>query len=185
MIRWNTLAAVAVLVVGGGTLAWRYAQNSERDRIARIYGPSAAVAGLRAFIGAQGTFRREDRYGRGGRVYANPEDGTGFTDLYRIGGPDGSGRELKFIDLAFARATSPDSSKAGYWFSDIVADSVTGSYDFTRECGLCAVPAVSGGKGYPTFVIDVEGTVYKKDNGGKPVTVFPDVEKDGWVPVGS
>jgi len=103
-------------------------------------------------------------------------------DLFRIGGPEGTGPELKFIDLAFASATSPDSTKAGYWFVDIVADRLTGPYDFERECGLCAVPAISGAKGYPTFVIDIQGVAYMKDNGGKPVTVFPDVEKDGWVP---
>jgi len=49
--------------------------------------------------------------------------------------------------------------------------------------GLCAVPAVHGETGRHTFVIDIRNKVYKKDNGGKPVTVFPDVEeKDGWAP---
>jgi len=183
MIRWSTILATAALAVGGGALAWRRAQITERERSAR-YGAGAAVAGLRAFHGAQRTFRREDRYGIGRRVFANPSDGAGLTDLYRIGGLEGSGPELKFIDLAFASATSRSTTKAGYWFVDIVSDSVTGPYDFERECGLCAVPAISGGEGYPTFVIDIQGVVYMKDNSGKPVALFPDVQKDGWVPVG-
>ena len=148
---------------------------------------SAAIAALRAYLCAQDTFQRVDRYGKGKLVYANPKDGTGFPDLYRIGGPlekrsvDG----FRFIDFAFARATSPETPKAGYCFIDIVTDRKTGSYDFTKDCGLCAVPVVHGETGIHTFIINAEGTVYRKDNGGKPVTVFPDVESDGWLPVGS
>jgi hypothetical protein len=151
-------------------------------------GQYGAVAHLRAYLGAQGTFQRVDRYGKGEFVYANPKDGVGFPDLYRIGGPldKPDGTEIKLIDLAFARATSPETSSSGYWFVEITADGLTGRpYDYTRDCGLCAVPAVHGKSGTYTFIIDLKGTVYKKDNGGKPVTAYPDVQKDGWRPVGS
>jgi len=133
-------------------------------------------------------FQREDRYGKGELLYANPEDGVGFPDLYRIGGPleEPDGTELKLIDLALARATSPETNKAGYWFVEITSDALSGNrYDYTVDCGLCAVPAVYGKSGIYTYVIDLTGTVYKKDNGGKPVTAYPDVKKDGWRPVGS
>jgi hypothetical protein len=149
---------------------------------------SSAVAAMRAYLGAQGTFQREDRYGKGKLLCANPVDGVGFPDLYRVGGPldEPDGTELKLISLDLARATSPETAWAGYWFVDIVGDAVSGKhYDYTKECGLCGVPAVHGKTGLHTFVIDIRGTVYKKDNGGKPVTVFPDVKKDGWRPVGS
>jgi hypothetical protein len=148
---------------------------------------SAAIPGLRTYLGAQGTFQRVDRYGKGELVYANPKDGVGFPDLYRIGGPLAApdGTEIKLIDLALARATSPETNKAGYWFVEITSDAVTGRpYDYTKDCGLCAVPAAYGKTGLYTYIIDLTGTVYKKDNGGKPVTVYPDVEKDGWRPVG-
>jgi len=150
-------------------------------------GGSSAIAGLRAYLGAQGTFQRVDRYGKGKRVYASPKDGVGFPDLYRIGGPldEADGTEIKLIDLAIARDTSPETAKAGYWFVEITSDAVTGHpYDYSVDCGLCAVPAVHGKTGLHTFIVDLTGMVYKKDNGGKPVTVFPDVEKDGWLPVG-
>jgi hypothetical protein len=147
---------------------------------------SATIASLRHFISAQWAFRKEDRYTKGRRVYANSIDGKGFPDLYRIDGPlpenaPSDGTELKLIDLAFARATSPKTARAGYWFVNIVGDAVSGKhYDYTQDCGLCAVPAKYKVTGFNTYIVDLRGTVYHKDNGGKPVTVFPDVEKDGW-----
>ena len=147
---------------------------------------SAAISGLRAYLGAQGIFQRKDRYGKGRLVYANPIDGKGFVDLWRVGGPlpEADGTELKLIDLAFARAASSATDKAGYWYVDIVADAVGGPYDYAKECGLCAVPAVYGKSGLRTFVVNIEGMVYWKDNGGVPVTMFPDVAREGWKPVG-
>jgi hypothetical protein len=148
---------------------------------------TAAIAGLRAYLGAQGTFQRVDRYGNGKLVYANPIDGKGFPDLYRLGGPLGkeSVDGLRLIDFAFARAISPETAKCGYWFVDIVADAKTGPYNFAKEFGLCAVPAVYGKSGIYTYIIDFTGTVYKKDNGGRPVQAYPDTTNEGWDPVGS
>ncbi len=103
------------------------------------------------------------------------KDGKGLADLYKLP----NGKHLKLIDMLFARATSADSPRAGYYFVDIKYD------DYTIDCTLCAVPARYGATGRNTFIIDVTGVAYQKDNGGKPVTVYPDVAKAGWIPVGS
>jgi hypothetical protein len=145
-----------------------------------------AVSGLRAYLGAQGTFQRVDRYNKEMLVYANPKDGTGFPDLYQIGiGRPGSAADasaMKLIDLAFARATSPATAKAGYYYVDITSEVGLGDYEYSNACGLCAVPAQHGKTGLNTFIVDLTGVVYKKDTGGRPVTVYPDTTKDGWVP---
>ncbi|MHC4249065.1 MAG: DUF2950 family protein [Planctomycetota bacterium] len=145
---------------------------------------SSAVASLRAYLGAQGTFHRIDRYGKGKLVYANPKDGVGFPDLYRLGGPldEPDGTAMKLIDLAFARATAPETAKDGYWFVDIVGDEIDGPYDYTNACGLCAVPAVYGETGIRTFIVDLTGTVYPKDTHGAPVRIYPDILREAWVP---
>lgn len=173
------LVGLAVASLASSCALWPHTHTSSSS--------SSAIAGLRAYLGAQGTFQRKDRYDKGELVYANPIDGTGFPDLYRIGGPldEPDGTELKLIDLALARATSPETAKAGYWYVEIMSDGITGQpYDYTQACGLCAVPAVYGKSGIYTYIIDITGTVYKKDNGGKPVTAWSDIEEEGWVPVG-
>jgi len=163
------------------------AREAQREKNYGCWGDIQAPSVLRSYLGAQGTFQRVDRYGKGELVYANPIDGTGFPDLYRIGGPldEPDGTELKLVDLAFARATSPATARYGYWYVDIVGDAVTGKrYDYKQECGLCAVPAIYGKTGINTYVVDLTGTVYWKDTHGTPVRIYPDIEKEGWVPVG-
>ena len=145
----------------------------------------AAIGALRAYCSAQHVFRKTPRYDDTRLVFANPKDGRGFVDLWRVGGPlpktgERDGAELEMIDVAFARAASPATPKAGYWYIDIVADKRDGLFDFTKQCGLCAVPARHGTDGRRTFILREDGTVWSKDNGGKPVTVWPDVERDGW-----
>jgi hypothetical protein len=139
---------------------------------------------LRTYLTAQNQFHRTDFYEHGFLVYANPKDGKGFPDLYQVGGPGSFGPELRLIDEAFARATSPASPRAGYYFLDITRDTQGGEFDFSIDCGLCAVPARYGNSGKMTFVIDVTGVVYQKDTGGREVTQYPDVAGGGWVPVG-
>jgi len=164
-------------------LAWFATPNYLGDPVSPEAG---AIALLRGYLGAQWKFRKQDRYGRRVLVYANTVCGTGFPDLFRLGGPmpegeAADGADLKLIDLAFARATSPAKARYGYWFVDIVGDAVSGKhYDYTKECGLCAVPAVYGKTGINTYVIDLCGTVYAKDTHGTPVRVFPDVANEGW-----
>jgi len=151
------------------------------------YNEPAAVAALRTYCSAQQVFKRTPRYGDDTRlVFANAVDGKGFVDLWRVGGPLArpDGTELEIVDLAFAGATSAETPKSGYWFVDISADA-EGPLDSKWRFGLCAVPARHGTDGKRTFIIGEEGTVHSKDNGGKPVTVWPDVEKEGWRPVGS
>lgn len=139
---------------------------------------AATVAALRTYLGAQNQFYRMDPYGKGLRVYANPEDGKGFPDLYEIGGPGSGGSALRMIDLSFAEASSPARPKAGYYFVDLTYG------DYSIDCGLCAVPARYPSTGRNTFVMDVSGTVYMKDTQGEPVTTYPDVAGGGWIPVG-
>jgi hypothetical protein len=139
---------------------------------------SAAIAGLRAYTGAQGVFHRQDHYGKGKCVYANPVDGQGFPDLFEVGG-----EQIKLIDLSMARATSKATPKAGYYFVDLRGAEGAGPYDYSFEFGLCAVPAHYSRTGIYTLVIDTTGTVWKKDTGGVPLDTYPDTS-DGWIPVG-
>ena len=168
-------------VSGLSTYGVLLAREAQREKDYGCWGDIQAPHALHAYLGVQGAFQRMDRYGKGDLRYANPIDGTGLGDLYRIGGPDGCGPVLKFIDLAFARATTPATARYGYWYVDIVGDAVTGKpYDYTNECGLCAVPAVYGKTGINTYVIDLCCSVYAKDTHGTPVRVFPDVANEGW-----
>lgn len=168
---WRVAIYTAVVVIVGGGLfvimlpshchpAWT---NYERG----------AVAALRVYSSAQETFARSSRYGNAkGRVYANPRDGKGLADLGAAG----------IIEEAFALATSPERAKGGYYFVHVTRDS-KGPYDYSKQHGLCAVPARHGKSGFATFIVDTACVIYRKDNGGKPVTTWPDVKKEGWEPV--
>ncbi len=162
---------------------------------------ASAIAGCRAYLGAQGTFQRVDRYNLAKLVYASPASstGSGYPDLYQVGytgTPDTTA--IKLIDLAFANADADGSvkkSKSGYVFDDIISDAIDGVYgdvdgDFANECGLFAAPAVYNSTGLHAFVIDLTGTVYKLDakKAGAdvaPLTAYPDTTTDKWLPVGS
>ena len=152
--------------------------NLIQSRIAAY--ETAAVGNMRTWLSAQSVFRRSDYYGKGKRVYANPVDGRGFPDLY---GLQRGGNRLMLIDRAMSEATSPASPKAGYYYVDITQDAEGKPYDYSFDCGLCAVPADYPRTGRKTFVINVTGTVYEKDNGGKPLTRYPDLA-NGWMPTG-
>jgi hypothetical protein len=161
----------AIMMAAGGPMRQSRVASNE----------TAAVAALRVYVAAQNIFHRTDFYGKGELVYANVRDGAGLPDLYEVGG-----REIKLIDRAFARATGPETPKAGYYFVDIVKGADGRDYDPRIEFGLCAVPARYDRTGRNTLMVDVTGTVYLRDNGGKPVTRYPS-EKElaaRWVPVG-
>jgi len=146
---------------------------------------SVAISSLRMYLAGQSRFAREQRYGEEvGRVYANPVNGAGLPDLHQVGGPDSSGQLLGFIEHDFAEATAPHRPKCGYFYVDIVGDR-NGLYDFSKDCGLCAVPAEWNVTGRNTYIINAAGTVHQKDTGGRPVTIWPDVEKDDWIPMGA
>ncbi|MHC4202323.1 MAG: DUF2950 family protein [Planctomycetota bacterium] len=155
-----------------------------------------AIAGLRAYVSAQEEFRKADRYGIGRKVYANPKDGSGFRDLYHIG-YDGTTTPEEpvpdLIDRTFAQADvalAERRAKAGYLFVDITGDA-DGPYDYTYQFGLCAVPRHYGRRAPATFMVDHTGSVWQIDSSTrtsvgcepKPVTTWPDVEKEGWPPV--
>ena len=176
----NCLRRTAVLafVIGGAASCERHCGHCGPPGSFRC-NEAAAVAALRTYLSAQNQFHRTDHYGTGQLVYANPTDGVGFPDLYKIGGPGSGGKELKLIDFSSAKATPGGSPRAGYLFCDVVFE------DPSFDCGLCAYPAVYGRSGRNTFMIDVTGVIYQKDTGGKPVAKWPDLEADGWVPAGN
>ncbi len=153
----------------------------------------AMIAGLRAYLRAQEEFHKEDRYGIGRNVYANPTDGSGFPDLYQIGGPGSEGRMMRLIDITFAVAAVGGKPKAGYSFADITGDA-SGPYDYTKQFGLCAFRQWWSRSALNVFIINHDGCVYFKnirefpgaevDQGRVPpvtITTWPDVEKDGWL----
>ena len=159
---------------------------------------AAAIAGMRAYLGAQNTFHRTAFYGVAkGLVYANPSSaqggGTGYPDMYRIGfvgGTTGTGELLRLIDITFASAHfditgALSKSKAGYKYDDVEFG------DYSIDCGLCAAPASYNRSGRNLFIIDVMGTVYQKDAAKTtgdtvvPETVYPTVTvlQASWLPV--
>ena len=165
------LAGIAILAIA--------LPNLLQSRMAP--GEETSLATLRTYLSAQNIFYREAFYGIGKKVYANPTDGVGFPDLYQLGGPGSRGEELKLIDLSFARATPGGRPRGGYLYCDITGDS-QGPWDYATNCGLCAYPAGYRKGRWPRYarIIDLTGAVYQKDTGGKPVTVWPDVEAEGW-----
>ena len=156
---------------------------------------SCTIASLRGYLGAQNTFKRNCSYGIGKKVYANPRDGVGFSDLYQVGhGAGPRGEVLKMIDVAFADARwgyRRHKPKAGYYFADLEYD------DYSTDCGLCAVPASYNRSGRNIFIIDATGTVYQKDAAAEfpnvrtgdavlPLRAYPDAKAiTTWIPVGS
>jgi hypothetical protein len=60
----------------------------------------------------------------------------------------------------------------------------TGNGRNTYRFGFCAYPSAYGRGGRMTFILNEEGTVFKKDTTGEPVDVFPlDPFEEGWIPV--
>ncbi|MHC4504717.1 MAG: DUF2950 family protein [Planctomycetota bacterium] len=171
----------AVAVPGGGS---RIASNE-----------SCAIAYLRGYLSAQHMFKRSSFYGIGKKVYANPRDGVGFSDLYQVGhGAGPRGEALEMIDVTFADARwgyRRKKPKAGYYFADLEYD------DYTTDCGLCAAPASYNRSGRNIFIVDVTGTVYEKDAAAEfpnvrtgdavlPLRAYPDAKAiTTWIPVGS
>ena len=161
---------------------------------------SAAIAGMRAYLGAQSTFHRVNRYEKDPAelVYANVDDstGTGYPDLFEVhydGTPTADA--IKLIDLAFANADTDgqDRDKAGYVFQDVVDQDIGGVYDYSSDCGLSGMPTQYNRTGLHIFVVDLTGTVYKKEASAveavttgdavTAITVYPDTTTDNWIPV--
>lgn len=180
---WLQYAAAGVLVlVVGALLVWVFSPYTFSSNKA------VATAHLRIYCAVQSMYRRKDWDGDGVFEYAFPYTLLNTQRLPKSG-------PIKLIDDAFANASrdNPLSGTTvpnhGYLFVDLVGDAKVKSYDDGKgNCvhgyGLCAYPAEYGRTGRMTFVTTIEGTVYMKDTEGKPVTVFPDVEKEGWAACG-
>lgn len=177
------IAVCAVLLAAGGIVLRLLFPPLMIERVS--VPDIVAIASLRMYLAGQCRFAKERRYGvQTGRLYANPVHGRGLPDLYQMNGPDSGGQLLEFIERDFAEAVAAHRPKCGYFYVDIVGDG-NRLYDFSKDCGLCAVPAEWNVTGRNTYIINVTGKVYQKDNGGRPVTIWPDVQKQGWIPVGS
>jgi hypothetical protein len=146
-----------------------------------------ATACLRTYAGAQNMYRRYDWDGDGVLEYAYP-----YSKLNMEVAPR-TGRRLRLIGDAFANASTVDppigiiEPKVGYLFVDLAAGASEGTYfdeegNCVRGFGLCAYPAEYSRSGRYTYVIDMRFEICRKDTEGKPVTLFPDLVKDGWEP---
>jgi len=163
ILRISVSAAALVALLIGAALVVPVVLERHRSR-AVAENEAAAIGAMRAYLGAQGTFQRVDRYKKGTLVYANTRDGSGFPDLFEICGPGSGGEVLGLVQEGFARARlgAPGAEPyKGYFFTDLVYD------DPTTCCGLCAVPAEYRKTGTHTFMVDLCGTVYKRDLRGK------------------
>jgi len=179
MIVVAIIAAIAAIAVPN-LLSSRMASNE-----------TAAIAALRAYLGAQGTFHCTDRYGVGGHFYANESDGAGFPDLFEIGYAGGAPTTdaLQLVDMAFAQADADMATtvpKSGYIFDDVITDAISGNYDYAVSCGLAACPGTHNKTGINSFMVDITGVVYKKDLGAaqtSPPTTYPDMSAESWLAV--
>ncbi len=163
-----------------------------------IFNETAAAGSLHLYVRMQERFRTRDRYGIGRKVYANPVDGAGFRDLYHIGHDGAAAPENPhpcLVDASLARADlalSEVRPSHGYVFANILGDA-EGPYDYTRQHGLCAMPYEYGRSGRFMFIVNEAGRIYQKDACAArpsaraqpcPLITWPDVEKEGWLPVG-
>jgi len=170
--RGSTVAvAFASVAVAGLCMVLLTASNHR-------YGPAyetSAIAAMRTYCGAQNIFHRTDYDGDGVLEYCGPTNAE-HPDFTWLCHATVSGTKIELLDNAFAAATSANTPKAGYWFVEIPLDVDGNPYDAATGYALCAVPAVYNQTGLYTFVVDTQGTVFQIDNGGRPVTRFPDVD---------
>jgi hypothetical protein len=139
-----------------------------------------SVASMRSYLAAQSIFHRTDHDGDGVLEYCGPSnpESPSFTCLNTT---VRDGKPIELISGSFAGATSAAAPISGYWFVDMKSRAGK-PFDAAKEFGLCGVPAEYGRTGRDTLIIGEEGTTYRKDTGGKPVTDFPaDPAAEGWI----
>ncbi len=174
---WEIIIVAAILAV----IAAIAIRNRLRANMAA--NESAAIAAMRTYAGAQNIFHRTDYDGDTILEYCTP-DNTESPDFTYLNGTEVDGVPIELIDDAFANAKlgAPGAKpKAGYYFIDISHDVTGAQYRAPFSYGLCAIPAEYGKTGINTFIIDVQGTVFQFDNGGKAFTEFPDTVTDEWI----
>jgi hypothetical protein len=156
----------------------------------------AASMALKTIASAEADFRTNDRDSNGIHDYWVGD----VSGLYRYAV---NNREIKLIDKSVADAdASPLKGqslstlkhdqplpKAGYLFAAIpkYADKEktenyhSGTYRNTHRFGFAAYPVEYGKTGRLTLVVSETNTVWKKDLGGKPLELFPEIPaKDDW-----
>ena len=156
------LVVIATVLAGVPFIFWASEERREANE-------SAAIATCKEIGAAQNMYHRTDWDNDRMLEYA-----PSFLILYSQ--RDAEGKEAKLISKEIAQATRPGNAYCGYYFVDITGDGA-GAYvpgpSSLEEYGVCAVPASYPRSGRRTFIIDTTGTVYGKDNGGVPLTVFP------------
>jgi hypothetical protein len=176
------------------------AAEMERARTASNERHAATI--LKTFAAAQADFRSNDR----DENRLNDFWVADVSGLYRVD----TGIPIRLIERAAAAADAKPcvpldqegkvggtkimalekpSPKAGYWFAvvekyeekGIPVKYNEGNGRNPSRFAMCAYPAEHEKSGRLTFLIDEGNTVWKKDTGGKPVTVFPeDPRQAGW-----
>lgn len=193
MLRKRGLAVLLVAAaIGVAALVVCLLAGTSRSIASNV---DAAAATLRAYHYAQQEFRSEDRYGIGKAVFANPMDGTGMPDLWRIGGPGSGGTHVGLLTRSTAMASARyGEAKAGYVFYEVVKR--RGEHlDYGKESVLCAIAEESGRHEPGALVIDETGEVlhlrsamhvYREATRADPEgPSWPeDPAAEGWVRVG-
>ena len=181
MRKWASLAAVAIFAGAVAHLACKRRINGGHDA------HSNAAACLRTYWAAQTLYLKTDYDQDGIFEFAFPYTLLNTTVA--------AGQPIRLIDDSFAYASRDCSpagrpmARQGLFFVDLVSDTKAGPYDdgngnYVKGFGLCAYPGKYPDWGRSTYVIDARGQIYAKDTKGEPVTVFPDVEKEGWTTAG-
>jgi len=139
-----------------------------------------AIAACKEIGFAQSVYHRTDWDGDAIHEYVTP-----YTLLYSQVAPDGN--MLKLISEALMLASTPANPLQGYFFTDIISDSVTGPYvlggNQEAEYGISANPTRYAKSGVNTYIMSAEGIVYAQDQGATaPVLVYPaNARAAGWV----
>ena len=176
-VRTKVILAVCLGLVGVSAVAILLRL---RDQEQHVVQRTVVLAHLQFYAEFQAEFKKRSLYGpERGAVFANPTDGRGFPDLYKVKGANDREAETGLIGREWAEATSPDKAYQGYYYIDVVADG-NGPLDFTERCGICACPVEADS---PTLIADESGAIYEKWLNGARVTVWPDLEGEGWTPV--
>ena len=139
---------------------------------------AAAIAAMRTYAGAQNIFHRTDYDGDGILEYAGPgqQITTTHSTFVALNTVVISSARIELIDNAFGGATTATRPKAGYYNNDNATHNGGVAYNAAFIFGLCGNPAQYNRTGLNTFVIDVQGTVYQRDQTStNELTRFPNV----------